>query len=70
MRKPFKIALLVLILPILAFDFISYNFIAAQQLNTRYILPRVIQTAPVPTANKGIIQSRINLCRATGCAKA
>jgi hypothetical protein len=69
MRKPFKIALLVLILPILAFDFISYNIIAAQTINVRYILPHVISNTPTPAPAK-LMQSRVKLCSQTGCSKA
>jgi hypothetical protein len=70
MRKPFKIALFVLILPILAFDFISYNFIAAQELNARYILPQVVKSAAMPVAPAKLSQSRANLCNRVGCTKA
>lgn len=69
MRKPFKFALFVLILPILTFDFVSYNYIAAQELNARYILPQVVKSATTPVSRK-IIQSRNDLCAQTGCTKA
>lgn len=68
MRKPFKIALLVLILPILVFDFISYNVIAAQEINARYILPQILPKVAHGVPTKGKINRKpVDPCEAVKC---
>lgn len=71
MRKPFKIILYVLILPIVAFDFISYNINIAQELNAKYILPHILNNAIREHVKESKIhQSRENLCVRVNCTSA
>lgn len=71
MRKPFKIILYVLILPIVAFDFVSYNIKTAQELNDKYILPYVLKKEVQKHVKENKFhQSNESLCVRVGCTSA